>query len=262
LKIFANHAHIFGKDIKQNAFQDGTIAALKRMTDDCGIDKCVCFAQFFEWGSPYDTNEYLYNEIKNKEEFVGFGVIDFRNKDFAGQVKKINDFGFKGIKLHPAMQHFKVDSPELFNVYAKAEELGLFISFHTGVHNGRLQNERLILFDEIAYHFPKLKFSLEHIGGYSFFNEALAVITNNPGRVYAGLTSVFDSEINRLWYLDDKKINDLIHLAGDDMCIFGLDFPWNSTEKIKEAIAHIQQMNLSEAAKEKILGGNLKNILN
>ena len=227
--------------------------------DDCEIDQCVCFAQFFEWGSDYDTNEYLYDAIKNKDEFVGFGVIDFNNKDFAGQINKMKNYGFKGIKLHPAVQHFRIDSPETFKVYEEAEKLDMFLSFHTGVHGGRLVNESLLLFDEAAHHFPNLKFSLEHVGGYCFFNEALAVIMNNPGRVFAGLTSIYEYG---MWYLDDKKMFDLLSIAGAEKCIFGLDFPWNNSEKTKKAIEYIKQLNIDETSKEKILGGNLRRVLN
>lgn len=75
------------------------------------------------------------------------------------------------------------------------------ISFHTGVHRARISESHLLLFDEVAFNFKNLKFSMEHVGGYSFFYEAVAVMTNNPKNTYAGLTSVFDRGTNRCWYL-------------------------------------------------------------
>ena len=42
--IIANHAHVFPKEIKES----GTIDELKKLLDECGIDKCVCFAPFPE----------------------------------------------------------------------------------------------------------------------------------------------------------------------------------------------------------------------
>ena len=46
MKIFANHAHVFRQD--QRA--DGTVSALLEVMDKTGIEKCVCFAPFYEWG--------------------------------------------------------------------------------------------------------------------------------------------------------------------------------------------------------------------
>ena len=57
--------------------------------------------------------------------------------------------------------------------------MGPHIVFHSGVHHYRIANYRVLKFDEIAHQFPRLRFTLEHVGGYSFFNEALAVIVNN-----------------------------------------------------------------------------------
>jgi len=270
MEIFANHAHIFSKSskIENFSFKGGTVGDLRKTMDECGINKCVCFAEFFEWGwVDYDANEYLYSEIKNKNEFVGFGVINFAKKYFKEQVQKITDLGFKGIKIHPQFQQIRVDSFEAYQVCEQAEKAGLFLSFHTGIHGSRISDSRLLMFDEISYRFPGLSYSLEHVGGHAFFNEALAVIANRKwlrgeGRAYAGLTSVFDNDLNRLWYLDENKIKDLLHLAGEDLCIFGLDFPWNGVDKIKNALDSIKQMDVGEEAKRKILGGNLEQALN
>lgn len=76
-------------------------------------------------------------------------------------------------------------------VYSAAQENGLFLSFHTGLHWYRIADYQPLLFDEVAWNFPRLKFSMEHVGGYHFFRDALAVICNNhhrasdPRRVYA-----------------------------------------------------------------------------
>src|SRR2546428_342124 len=70
-------------------------------------------------------------------------------------------------------------------------------------------------FDEIACTFPRLRPSLEHVGGSSFFRGARAVIVNNipfpprPGerpRVFGGLTSVFTQHYNRFWYLPPERL--------------------------------------------------------
>jgi len=97
----------------------------------------------------------------------------------------------------------------------------------------------VIDFDEIAYQFPKLKFSLEHVGGYHFFHEALAVIFNNmptpweqrEANVYGGLTSIFTTHQLRFWYMSPERLRELIAQVSADQLIFGLDFPYKPRER-------------------------------
>lgn len=263
-KICANHAHVFPEAVRE----DGTVNCLKRIMDSCQIEKSVTmapFAEFIEDNS--NANQWLFNEIEYDDRFIGFGIIDFRRDDVVSQVNEIAQYGFKGIKLHPAFQRFKIDSQKAYEVYTRAQELNLFLSFHTGVHWYRIADYNMLLFDEVAYMFPKLKFSMEHLGGYCFFKDGIAVMVNNSigepfPRVYAGLTSVFDRCENKHWFLNDQQIKELIWLTGEDSSIFGLDFPYNQEDKISYAIKHILQMDIPETAKEKILGLNLKKVLN
>ena len=267
-RITAHHAHVFPAGIRIDG-KDGTPDALRRLMESCQIEQCVAFAPFHKQLGPADeeSNRWLYQALQGQRELLGFGVIDFEAGDLAGQVERIAQFGFQGIKIHPAFQKIKIDGEKACAVYEKAQELGLFLSFHTGIHWHRISEYNMLLFDEVAYRFPKLRFSMEHLGGYCFFNEGLAVLLNNPQRgvpaprLYAGLTSVFDPNENRPWYLDDHKIRDLLWQAGDDCEIFGLDFPYNSAEKVAYAIQHIKDMDIPDSSKEKILGGNLRRLL-
>jgi len=129
----------------------------------------------------------------------------------------------------------------------------------------------MLLFDEVAYNFPNLKFSMEHVGGYSFFKEALLVMNNNERKgknIYAGLTSIAmetDSLGNKragAWSLSDDDLCTLIHQTGEKNSIFGLDFPYKDAEYTKNAIERIKNLPITEAAKKGILGENLKVALN
>lgn len=269
-KIYANHAHLFPKGTKPNA----DIDRLKELMTACGIEKAVCFAPFQNQMDMYDVsrgqnpNDWLANEIKDEPSLIGFGTINFERDDLKEQVKHISELGFKGIKIHPAYQEVKVDSPELFEVYEQAQEENLFLSFHTGLHWHRIRDYQMLLFDEVAYNFPRLRFSMEHMGGYSFFKEALLVMNNNSRdeihHVFAGWTSIpmgedeFGNPRRGVWTLTDDDLCDLIYQTGAERSIFGLDFPYNDIEKTKKAIDRIKNLPISEEAKRGILGENLK----
>lgn len=265
--IFANHAHIFPEQLRA----EGTVDKLLAFLDECGIDKAVTFPtfpdRFADAGIDEDTNVWLAKQIKGQDRLVGFGVIDFEKDDLKGQVERIADLGFKGLKMHPPYQEFVIDGPEAFEVYEKCSELGLFISFHSGMHWHRLRDNHVLLFDEVAWNFPKLKFSMEHIGGYHFFKDALAVMCNNSrnkqgGGVYAGWTSVGDHKgKGNEWHLTDEELETVIYQTGEDRSIFGLDFPYSKPEHIKSDIARIKRLDISEECKEKILGKTLESVL-
>lgn len=264
--IFANHAHVFPKEIRE----DGTLDELKRLMDDCSIDKCVAFAPFYdrfcECSIGGSQNDWLASQIKNDPDIFGFGTVDMDSDNLAEQVEHIADLGFRGIKMHPPYQEFKVDGERAFKVYEKAEELGLFISFHCGMHWHRLRDGLPILYDEIAWNFKNLRFSMEHIGGYHFFNDSLAIMCNNSRgglqpRVFAGWTSVSNRDGLGGWSLTDEQLETVIRQTGEGRSIFGLDFPYNDSEDIKWDIERIKRLRLSEAAKANILGETLAKLL-
>lgn len=262
--IFANHAHVFPEEVRP----DGSVDKLIELMDDCGIDKAVCFAPFSgrleEAGFETPANEWLAKAIKGNDRLIGFGTVDFK-KNLKDEVDRIADLGFKGIKMHPPYQEFVIDGEEAFQVYERAEELGLFISFHAGMHWHRLRDNRVILFDEVAWNFPKLRFSLEHIGGYHFFNEGLAVMCNNSRKgddyVFAGWTTIRDRYGMTAWSLTDEQLETVILQTGENRSIFGLDFPYCKATDIKWDIERIKRLNISEECKEKILGGTLEKLM-
>lgn len=262
--IFANHAHVFPASV----WADGTVDDLLRMMDACGIEQAVCFAPFAYQleGRNIDANEWLAGELAPHPRLCGFGTIDLRRLDIAQQVRRAKELGMRGLKLHPAAQEFDILGREAFAVYEAAQEHRLFLSFHSGIHHYRLRHNAIAGYDEIAWHFPRLRFSMEHVGGYHFFPEALAVIVNNlhhegGATVFAGLTSVFTQDVNRAWYLAPDRLHELLAQAGSQMAIFGLDFPYNREQQTKTALKALRELGLAAGDLSNILGGTLRRVL-
>lgn len=264
----ANHAHVFPAEMNR----EGTIDRLLPMLDACEIEKAVCFAPFGERcdGVGIQPNQWLAKELKARTgRLYGFGTVDVRREDLRAQVKEIRELGLLGIKVHPNAQHLPILSGKAYEIYEAAQEHGLFITFHSGVHQSRLKETRVIDFDDVAWDFPRLRFSLEHVGGYHFFNEAVAVIFNhmptpwNPkeATVYAGLTSIFTDTHLRFWYQGRQRLLDLVAQVGAGQMIFGLDFPYNLENETKTGIAAIGDLGLSAEDEARIFGGNLMRVL-
>jgi len=263
--VLAHHAHVFPESVNPN----GTTDRLLRLMDACGIDQAVCFAPFAHQlaGSGVDPVPWLAGALKDRPRLFGFGTVDLRRGDTRDQVRRIADVGFRGIKVHPNAQEFDMLGAAALELYAAAQDANLFLTFHSGVHHYRIKHYNVLGFDEIAYNFPKLRLSLEHVGGYSFFPEALAVIVNNipfpprPGerpRVFGGLTSVFTPHYNRFWYMPRERLLEAVAQAGASLLIFGLDFPYNLEDNTKLGLKTLRELGLSEADLALILGGNLR----
>jgi len=76
----------------------------------------------------------------------------------------VTDLGLKGIKLGPNYQNFDPLGEEAFSVYARAQELGLPITFHTGtspIQFADLDYAHPRHFDRVAIAFPD--FTTGHI---------------------------------------------------------------------------------------------------
>jgi hypothetical protein len=264
LRVLANHAHVFPPALNP----DGSIDRLLQLLDACEIEQAVCFAPFPSADAPGSApNRWLADELKRQPRLHGFGTIDFARDDRQEQVRAAAELGLRGLKLHPNVQQFDILAPAALEVYAAAEEHNLLISFHSGVHHYRIEHYNVLKFDEVAWRFPKLRFSLEHVGGYSFFEQALAVIFNNipfppiPGRkghVFGGLTSIFTPQYNRFWYLSAERLAELIAQVGAAQLIFGLDFPYNLEKNTKMALHTINELPINDADRALILGGNLR----
>jgi len=263
--VLAHHAHVFPASVNPN----GTADRLLRLMDECGIDEAVCFAPFAHQlqGTGIDPVAWLADELKGRARLYGFGTVDVRRRDVRDQVRRIADLGFRGIKVHPNAQEFDMLGEAALELYGAAQDENLFLTFHSGVHHYRIRHYNVLNFDEIAWNFPKLRLSLEHVGGYSFFPEALAVIVNNipfpprPGerpRVFGGLTSVFTPHYNRFWYMPRERLMEAVAQAGASLLIFGLDFPYNLEDNTKMGLRTLRELGLSESDLALILGGNLR----
>lgn len=267
MKIFANHAHLLPKEIHP----EGDIYHLLKLMDDCGIEKVIAFSPFHRlWDkyskkSLYGPIKWLAKEIKSyKDRITAFVSLNPERADAIQDLLHAIELGFCGIKLHPAADKWSLKSENAYKLYEKAQQLSIPLDFHTGVHWHRISDYHPILLDDIACDFPNLIMIFEHVGGYHFFKDMLAVLVNHlrdERKLFAGITSVLSKKNLNFWYLGPDKIEEIINQITDNRLIYGLDFPYNNTEVIKKDLYIIENLNISKESKIKLLGGNLKSLI-
>ncbi len=266
MEIFANHAHVFPDDVRQ----EGSIESLLRLMDTCEIARAVCFAphrhKMRELGYA-EPNRWLAEAIADEPRLVGFANINPTEQDAVQRLELSLDIGLVGCKLHPAMDRYDVLDPRAMDFYAAAEEHAVLLDFHVGPHWYRIQHYHPLKFDEIAFAFPRLPMVLEHLGGLPFYHDVLAVLGNNlplgrPGHLFGGITSVLNRELQKLWYLGIERVAEAIFILGEDMPIYGLDFPYNPVELVQAELAQLRTLELSAEGLGKLFGGNLERAIN
>ena len=266
MAIIANHAHLMPPHGDPEWPKGDSEMLLKRL-DFCGIDKVVIFPPFARQlgGDRKAANLWALGEVrKHRDRFIPAGTIFPLADDVLELLDILHSEGVKLAKVHPSIDVYDISDPAAQRCYAKAEELGITLDYHTGPHKTRLSLTEPKKFDDLAWDYPNLKLVFEHFGGRTYFEEFMAILSNHEkGRIFGGLTSVLAYETNKMWYLGPEKMMDLITCVsdGEDKLIYGLDFPWNSAETNKHDIEIIRGLDITDAAKEKILGGNLSNLL-
>lgn len=231
--MFLNHCHVFPHGAFPDQPELGTLPELDRFMREMGIERTVALAPF--WGprtkdclDGEDCNDWLLRHLEDYGNIVAAAALNPAAPN-AGQAVELRvKQGFVGVKTHPPVMRFRIDDERCDEFYSAAEELGVFVLYHTGVHGGRLSDYRPILIDNVLAKHPRLKVIIEHMGisggiGRGFFDEAMSVVYNHSARwaaggVYAGLTGMAKPQHRQV-------LSDAIREAGSDRAIFGLDWP-------------------------------------
>jgi uncharacterized protein len=263
MALFANHAHLNPAEIMPQARAED----LLRLMGACGIERAVCFAPFAGQAAEAgvaDASRWLAEEIADRPELVGFATLNPVAPEAVAAVRRAHELGLRGVKLHPAVDRFDVCAPQAMEFYAVAAELGMPLDFHTGVHASRLRDWEMLKFDDVAWDVPGVRMILEHMGSRPFFSRTLAVIGNHlqeaGPRIFAGATTCLNPAIP-LWYLGAERIEEVARLLGQQVLVYGLDFPYNSAEVVRHELEMYRAMDLGEGGLEGLLGGNLARVL-
>ena len=200
------------------------------------------------------TNERVAEFCRDVPELIPFACLNpFMHHDMSGMLERlVQKFGFKGLKLLPPYQHFYPNDARMYPAYAKAQQLGLPVMFHTGlsmVTNTRVKYADPLLLDDVAIDFPELKIIMSHSGRGVWYEQAFLMATLHEN-VYMEITGLPPQ--NLLTYF--PKLDRML-----DKVIFGTDFPQiiNTSKNIEL----IKQLPFPPQEIKKILGLNALKVL-
>jgi aminocarboxymuconate-semialdehyde decarboxylase len=222
---------------------------------------------------------------KHPDRFVGFGSAPLQSVQEAISIaQEAKTLGLKGLEIGTSVSDKPLDDPVFESFYETAEALDLLLFVHptedgietddplTGMLGNVLQFpyrttqmvERMILkgmFDK----YKNLRLCLSHGGGLLAFNiwrldhayklrpEFRKNISLPPSTYLKKL--YFDSIVHSV-----AALQYLVEVAGTDRVVIGTDYPMAMGDF--ESVNKINQLNLSQAERSQILGGNAARALN
>lgn len=162
------------EDVRANVlgnFWDPEGDKLVAQMDESGIDKTVILPQDLglAMGEPKVTIEEqnkAYAEVQKKhpDRIIAFAGVDPRRPGAAELMERaINEWGLKGIKLHPGTGYFP-DEGEVYKFFEKISNLNVPVLIHSGIWLGISKTCDPIHFDNILLSFPNLTIIAAHLG--------------------------------------------------------------------------------------------------
>ncbi len=259
MKIIDTHVHVFPDNLaeKVRSFLEayykvpfrgkGTRDDILTSMREGRIHISLVFSTATKAAQVQTINDYIAGLVRDNPEFIGFGTIhpDFPN--VTNEIKRIQELGLRGIKLHPDFQQLFLDEKRMMKIYG-AIEGKLPVLCHVGDQNSDFSSPRRL--GKIADTFPGLTIIAAHFGGYSQWNDA--------ERYVIGKRNVYIDTSSSLPWMPQEQALRIIHNHGADRVLFASDYP---IVYQKDAVQDFLNLPLNEDEKEMIFHRNAENLL-
>lgn len=247
------HGHIWNTQLEQ-------LDEIVGQMDEVGLDK-LCVLPI----APYMNNEDVAGIVaKHPDRFIGFAsVVPFaettsipRRDPIEELEYAVTELGLRGLKLHPLIQGFPLNSPGLAPVVQAAGRLGIPVIFHTGPSfgkNGRTDNGRVELIDDLAMMCPDTVL----IAGHADPLGAAPYIAHKHPNVYLETSIAWP----RMCKLIPGLARDAIDLATPEKILYGSDFSLGKQQRVRDLNTILEGANLTDSERDLIEHGNAERIL-
>lgn len=237
------------QNVRYRHYTRGMCESLLSSMDRKGVDVSVIMPIATKPTQTKSINEFA-KTLRN-DRIVSFGSLHPEQDDWEYVLENLAEDGFKGIKLHPEYQSFFIDSPRSLEILRKAEELGLYVTLHTGFDYGmpppvhcppdRLKN----VLDYVSGKY----IIAAHLGAFVDWDEVEKYLVGTPINFDTAFISKF---------ISPEQCERIIRNHGADKVLFGSDSPWHDPKTEHEFILNL---GLSDEEKEMIFYKNALKIL-
>ncbi|WP_017624859.1 4-hydroxyphenyl-beta-ketoacyl-CoA hydrolase [Nocardiopsis chromatogenes] len=198
---------------------------------------------------------------RNNDVLVPFGSVDpLKGTAAVDRARRlVEEYGVRGIKLHPSLQGFAPDDTAHYPLYEALQDVGAVVLFHTGqtgigagLPGGRGIRLRLsdpMRIDDVAAAFPELRIIMAH-PSVPWADEAIAIATHKA-----------NVSIDLSGWLPRYFPTALVRAAGRYLkhkVLFGSDFPLITPDRWRKSFA---DLDIPEEARPLIMKHNAARLL-
>lgn len=251
----------------------------------------VMFSYWAKAKDTHDLSQLLNDDLAatvatNPKRFVGLGTLPMQAPDLAVKelTRCVKELGLAGVQIGTHINDWNLSAPELFEVFAAAEELGAAVFVHPWDMMGQADMSKYwlpwlvgmpaetsraicsLIFGGVLERLPNLRIAFAHGGGS--FPATLGRIKHGFD-VRPDLVAV-DNNISPEQYLDRIYLDTLVHdarmldyvvdLMGPDRLALGTDYPFPLGELQPGQLIH--SMPYDDPIKQRLLAGTALEWLN
>ncbi len=255
MKVFDAHCHIYPAKIAQKAAAatatfydnlgetyDGTVQTLFAKGE--GIDRFLVQSVATKPEQVRSINEFIAAEVAQfPDRLYGFGALHPESETLTEDIAHLRELGLHGVKLHPDIQRFRLDSKACFALCEQCEGV-LPLLLHTGDRRYSFSNPEQLL--PLLHRFPRLTVIAAHFGGYSVWDEAARQLAGRFENLWVDCSSSF-------FAMENERAKELIAAYGAERVLFGTDYPmWNPAQELERFVG----LRLPQRDAENILYNN------
>lgn len=255
MNIFDMHVHIFPDRIARKAVDaigvfyenfnmegDGRLETAIAAMDGAGITRCAAHSVATSAQQVDHINDFVMDAWRQyPDRIVPFAAMHPDLPSVRDTAEGIIARGFRGVKIHPEIQGFKLDDPAVMDMLAPFEGK-IPVLTHCGDY--RYDNSSPERVKRVLRAFPRLTLICAHLGGWTVWREAWHHLAGED--VYVDTSSA-------LFALRPEEAVEIIRAYGVDRALYGTDYPmWLPGDELKR----FDRLPLTQNEREKILWEN------
>ncbi len=232
---------------------------LLRLMDEEGVERAalINYVAPEVMGFTETANDWVAAYTRNhRDRLTPVGSVHPRHaRDPRGQARRLfEQLGIRMLKIHPPHQMIAANAyvsgdEALAAIYAAAEEAGRPVMIHTGTSifpGARNRFADPMAADDVALDFPGLSLILAH-SGRPLYMETAVFLARRHRNVHLDLSGIPPRKL--LEYL--PRLEEI-----SDKCLWGTDWPSPGVLSMRRNVEEFRALELTEAAKERILWSN------
>lgn len=206
----------------------------------------------------YDNESVIDKAKKYNGFFKVFPSVNPHTKSAIKELQQLKSLGAVGLKLHPRLQKYRLDSKETVRLVREAGDLNMPVvidCFPDGI-NLMLGNtpEKFLVLAKSA---PKARIAIGHSGGHRLLDALMVAKT---------FTNIYlDLSFMLLYYRNSSVIRDIPFIISSiraERIFWGSDYPDRAYgETVKLSLQELIGMKLSKEVMRKVLELNVKQFL-